>query len=115
MNVHVPVVPVRMTEAWLLIEEGAIRKAAGNPNGAVALDLPPLARVEGLPDPKRQLKGFLVAASEKTGRRLDQFRRDLNLRIQRVADFIDDFSPLQQLSAFQAFEQDTRSTLHNLA
>jgi hypothetical protein len=29
----VPVVPVRMTEAWLLIDEAAIRSAAGNPRG----------------------------------------------------------------------------------
>ena len=30
---HICVVPVRMTEAWLLFDEKAIRKAAGNPNG----------------------------------------------------------------------------------
>ena len=30
---HIPVVPVRMTEAWLLADESAIRSAAGNPNG----------------------------------------------------------------------------------
>jgi hypothetical protein len=29
----VPVVPVRMTEAWLLLDEEAIRKVAGNPRG----------------------------------------------------------------------------------
>ena len=28
----VPVIPVRMTEAWLLFDERAIRLAAGNPN-----------------------------------------------------------------------------------
>jgi len=31
----VRVVPVRMTEAWLLFDIGAIRQASGNPNGAV--------------------------------------------------------------------------------
>jgi hypothetical protein len=31
------VVPVRMQEAWLLIEEAAIRQAAGNPQGQVPL------------------------------------------------------------------------------
>src|SRR4051794_15078621 len=30
---HVCVVPIRMTEAWLLIDESAIRRASGNPNG----------------------------------------------------------------------------------
>src|SRR5690606_18674132 len=33
----VPVVPVRMTEAWLLFDESAIRRAADNPNGTVDL------------------------------------------------------------------------------
>ena len=36
------VVPVRMTEAWLLLDEMAIRRAAGNPNGRMKLDLPAL-------------------------------------------------------------------------
>jgi hypothetical protein len=34
---HVCVVPVRMTEAWLLQSESAIRAAADNPNGKNAL------------------------------------------------------------------------------
>jgi len=37
---HIPVVPVRMMEAWLLIDESAIRSAAGNPNGTENLSLP---------------------------------------------------------------------------
>ena len=45
----IAVVPVRMTEAWLLFDIPAIRAAAGNPNGSVDLDLPRLADVEGLP------------------------------------------------------------------
>jgi hypothetical protein len=39
---HIPVVPVRMTEAWLLADEFAIRSAPGNPNGTQSLDLPDL-------------------------------------------------------------------------
>jgi hypothetical protein len=33
----VPVIPVRMTEKWLLVDERAIRRAASNPNGSAAL------------------------------------------------------------------------------
>lgn len=36
----VSVVPVRMTEAWLLFEEAAIRRAADNPNGAAPYAYP---------------------------------------------------------------------------
>jgi hypothetical protein len=36
----IAVIPVRMMEAWLLIDERALRTAAGNPNGGEPLDLP---------------------------------------------------------------------------
>lgn len=70
---HVPVVPVRMTEAWLLIDESAIRLAAGNPNGSSPLSVPAVHMLENLPDPKQTLKSLLIEASEKSGRRLAQF------------------------------------------
>lgn len=43
----VPVIPVRMTEAWLLISEKAIREASGNPYGRVNLRLPSSRDIEG--------------------------------------------------------------------
>ncbi len=98
----VPVIPVRMTEAWLLIDANAIRKAAGNPNGKVHLDLPPIGRLEQLPDPKKTLKELLEIASELSGRRLAQL--DRASAAQRVADYIDDFSELRRLPAFKFFE-----------
>ena len=110
-EIQVPLVPVRMTEAWLLIDESAIRKAADNPSGAATLTLPPRTQLERLPDPKAVLRDALELASQKTGRHLDQFRRDLNFRVQRVADLIKDFSPLRDLAAFGPFEKDTRSAL----
>lgn len=110
----VPVVPVRMTEAWLLIDERAIRTAAGNPNGAVSLPLPKLAKLEDVPDPKKLLRECLIRASEKTGRRLQQFERDLAERAERVAELIADFSVLRQLPAFRLFEADAREVLARL-
>ena len=108
---HVPVVPVRMTEAWLLIDEPAIRKAADNPNGTAQLDLPPVRKLESAPDPKRILKSCLLDASELRGRRRDQFERGLPRRVQRVAELVADFSPLRRLDAFQQFEAETRRVL----
>lgn len=110
----VPVVPVRMTEAWLLIEEGAIRRAAGNPNGEASLPLPKVASLETVADPKKLLRSCLIQASEKTGRRLQQFERDLPDRVQRVAELISDFSPLRQLPAFRGFENEAREALKEL-
>ena len=110
----VPVVPVRMTEAWLLIDETAIRRASGNPNGEALLPLPKTANLEAVADPKRLLRECLIRASEKTGRRLQQFERDLTDRAQRVAELITDFSPLRQLPAFKYFENDAREVVTKL-
>ena len=111
---HVGVVPVRMTEAWLLLDAEAIRKAADNPHCQVPLPLPPLRQLESLSDPKQLLFALLDRASEKTGRRLEQFRRDRNWRRVRVAGLIGDFSPLRKLSAFAQFEQDTQEKAQEL-
>lgn len=72
----VAVIPVRMTEAWLLLEETAIRKVVGNPNGRVPLDLPTPREAERRPDAKQILNDALLAASETTGRRRKRIRRD---------------------------------------
>jgi hypothetical protein len=102
--IHVCVVPVRMTEAWLLFNQSAIRFASGNPNGRVQLNLPPLSSLEQKPDPKRLLHELLIAASEFSGRRRKSF--DPKSRARLVARSLDDFSPLRQLSAFRALEKD---------
>ena len=109
----VPIVPVRMTEAWLLLETQAIRSAADNPNGSVSIELPRASDLENVPDPKGVLDGLLIAASEKTGRRLAQFKRDLPRRRGRVAALIHDFSPLRQLPAFNAFRAEAERVLHH--
>ena len=112
---HVPVVPVRMTEAWLLIDERAIRRAADNPSGEEPLPIPPLKRLESVPDPKRLLHECLIAASEKRGRRRDQFKRSMSFRVQRVADLIDDFSPLLSLEAYRVLAEATGQAIAKLA
>ena len=51
-GVYVPIVPVRMTEAWLLGDVSAIRRVAGKPNGQQDLTLPAVRRIEGVADAK---------------------------------------------------------------
>lgn len=103
----VPVIPVRMSESWLLCDETAIRKAAGNPNGEQPLNLPRLREIEGLPDPKNTLHTVLRCASGLTGRRLKAF----SPRARLVANYITDFSLLRRLPAFQRLETDLRIVL----
>ncbi len=78
------VIPVRMTEAWLLLDEGAIRFASGNPRGRQQLNLPVRNSIERVADPKEVLFGALRIASEQTGRRLRNLR--VEQRRHRVAE-----------------------------
>ena len=73
---YAKIIPIRMTESWLLIDEKAIRKASGNPNGTMNLEMPDIQRLESLSDSKRTLEDILRKASGLSGRRL----RDLNTR-----------------------------------
>jgi hypothetical protein len=100
----VAVIPVRMSEAWLLFDEEAIRRAADNPNGEAKLDLPSSKEWESVPDPKRMLCELLRTASELTGRRLAKF--DEKSRIPRIGEYIEDFGLLRSLSAFKQLEAD---------
>ena len=105
------VIPIRMTEAWLLIDEAAIRYAADNPNGRVKLTLPAAKELEHLPDPKEKLNEILRLACELNGRRMDLFKRDEPARRVRVAEFIQDFSPLLRLSAFRQLQEEVSRVL----
>ena len=100
------VIPVRMQEAWLLIDEPALRRAAGNPQGRQPLDLPDLRKLEDLPNPKETLHEILGTASGLGGRRLARFKRQVERHVHRVAEEVDDFGPLRELRAFQRVEND---------
>lgn len=93
------VVPIRMTEAWLMFDEAAIRRAAGNPNGVSPLDLPRTSSVQDIPNPKSLLYDLLRKASGLTGRRLDKFKA--SRAVHRLAELIGDFSPLDNVPAFR--------------
>lgn len=103
------VIPVRMQEAWLLIDEPAIRKAAGNPNGRNNLNLPDTRSVENIPDPKGLLFSIIRESSGLHGTRL----KKLNPRKRAflVSQSIDDFSPLRAVGAFQALENQLKSAI----
>lgn len=96
------VIPIRMQEAWLLFDESAIRKAAANPNGRQPLTLPPVAEAEAIADPKALLHELIRSASGLHGYHLQK----LIIRPARVTEFMEDFSPLRAVSAFQRLEAD---------
>jgi hypothetical protein len=101
------VIPVRMTEAWLLLDEAAIRSAAGNPRGRLPLNLPPLASIERVADPKETLFQAIRTASEHSGRRLRSLR--VEERRHRVAELMNT-ELLRDLPAFQILEAELKTT-----
>jgi hypothetical protein len=103
------VVPVRMQEAWFLFDEAALRLAADNPRGRMPLSLPPFDHLEALANPKGILCDLLITASGLRAGRLHRFLP--GARIHRLSELIEDFSPLRQLAAFRALEEDVKDIL----
>lgn len=99
-----PVIPVRMTEAWLLLDEAAIRRVAGRPTGREPLGLPAIAAAESVPDPKTVLRRALEVASGATGRRLRRFQRDFSGQRRRLLEGLDQDGPVRHLGAWQTLE-----------
>jgi hypothetical protein len=111
-SVSVPtvcVVPVRMTEAWLLFDETALRRAAANPNGKHSLQLPDLTKLEDKPDPKELLYKLLGKASGLGSHRRKKLR--VEELVHRVAEFIDDFASLRAMPAFKALEDELKQVI----
>ena len=100
----VPVVPVRMSESWLLFDGPAIAKASGSPTSQVPV--PGIAQIENIPDPKDHLDALLFqAAGAPTGRHGRRFMRDIAKHRVSVAEYISDYSPLENVPAFRNFQE----------
>lgn len=110
----VPVVPVQATEAWALISESAIRRAADNPSGDISLEIPAPSEVEKISDPKERLDQLLVAASEYSGRHLENFKNDLAARKRRIVEQIDVTGPVSKVPAWQNLGERVESALENI-
>jgi len=108
---YVCVVPVQTSEAWLLHDEMAIRRASGNPRGRLRLNLPAVARIESVREPKTVLRSALIKASGTSGRRRKQARRDFGAMRHRVAELVDTYEPLRALAAFRRFEMELGAAL----
>jgi hypothetical protein len=111
---HVAIIPVRMTEAWLILDEVEIRRVAANPNGRTRLDLPSYREAERMADPKSFLREVLAKASEATGRRLEKFNnRFHNHRSQLLRDLNLD-GAVSDLPSWRRFVQEIEDVLESM-
>ena len=108
-TVLICVIPVRMTEAWLIASELPIRSAVGNPNGVEPLGLPAIKDIESLPDPKELLFAALKTASGRSTSRKRRFNPHLYRH--RVSELTGDLAPMRQLPSFRHLETQVQNYL----
>ncbi|GIH93741.1 hypothetical protein ACFFMN_21600 [Planobispora siamensis] len=106
MSSVVSVIPVRMTEAWLLLDEDGIRQVAGNPRGRHDLKLPKVHQVEGVADPKQLLKECLVKAADVTGRRHDRITKRFFQHRRQLLERLDCTGPVSELPSWKRLVTD---------
>jgi hypothetical protein len=102
----VPIVPIRMTEAWLLLDEGAIRQVAGTPSGRTDLGLPNVREVERLPDPKDFLRTCILKAADVTGRRREAVGKRFPQHRRQLLEKIDPSGRVSQLNGWKRLVSD---------
>ena len=109
---YVAIVPIHETEAWLLIDEPAIRRVAGRPNGHTQLNLPALNRIEQTSRPKERLEAALLAAAQPlAGKRLANFRREFGQQRQQLLEELAIGGVLEQLSSWRRLRDDTAAAI----
>lgn len=111
---HIAVVPIQETEAWLLLDEPAIRRVASKPNGRAALNLPPPHRIEATASPKERLRDALLAAAELQGRRRDMFRREFDEHRRILLDRLPVGGELERLEGWRRLRHDTAAAIADL-
>ncbi|HEV8559533.1 MAG TPA: hypothetical protein VGR06_24590 [Actinophytocola sp.] len=112
---YTAVIPVRMTEAWLLTDERELRQVAGNPRGTICLNLPEPARVESIPDPKRVLKETLGIASGLSGRKLDKFHDRFSQHRRQLLERLDPRGRVELVTSWRCFVTDLELGLKSAA
>ncbi len=109
----IPIIPIRITETWFLINEQAIKLASGNPNSKIKINLPKISELEKFKTPKETLFNLIREANDSKKRNMKNL--DLNNCRQRVAENIESFALLRELSSFQKFEHLLQNTVFELS
>ena len=111
----VGIVPVRMTETWLLVDDSAIRYVAGRPRSNTPLNLPLLRQVELESDPKALLETALVTASGTSGRKRKGFIKGIPILKHQLLEDLPPGGPLEQVPSWVRFRDDLKSALDTVS
>lgn len=102
------VIPKSMMETWLLINEKAIKEAAGNRNYKRDIKLPKINTLENIKDTKKILHDELKAANGNNR------KFNVHKAVHLVSEYIEDYSPLRNLEAFQIMESELKEKVNHL-
>lgn len=102
------VIPVKMTESWLITSDKAIKEAVGNSHSKAKLDLPAQNKIESC-DSKAVLLSALTKASEYGAQRRRKFKPELFRH--RVAELTTDLTALRKISSFKKMENALKNIL----
>lgn len=97
----VSVIPIKMTESWLLTDPMAIRNAVGNPNSNTPLNIPKINKLESCAA-KKVLLEALTLASEYGAQRRRKFRPEQYRH--RVSELTTDLQLMRQIPSFKRME-----------
>ena len=109
----IPVIPVQETEAWLLLDEQAIRDVVAS-KGKQPLKLPKPNAIEGTRNPKEILQKALLSASETSGRRLKKKKNSFSRHRRVLMQRLDPFGAVRNLPSWQCLERDIKRALEQL-
>ena len=96
------VIPVKMTETWLITSEKTIKEAVGNPLAKTKLKLPAVSKIESC-NSKDVLDKALTEACEYGTQRRRKFKPEYFRR--RVAELTSDLTTLRKIPSFKQMEE----------
>lgn len=111
----VPVVPNKMTEAWLLLDKDKIITASGNRKYRGSIVFPTFRNVEDINDPKDELFKILRELSGLSGRKLDKFNSSGIKRARRyLLQNLDVNGDVSRTPSYECFKEILISKLREL-
>lgn len=108
------IVPIQEIEAWLLLDEEAIRSVAGRRYAKGDLKLFKPNEIERITHPKEQLKDVLLKASELTGRKLQRFKMDFAVHRRLLLQRLPVGEYLDQVPAWKRLCEDLKGIVRHL-
>lgn len=111
MGKVIAVIPVKMTESWLLTDAKVIRNAVGNPTSTTNLEIPVASKLETCAA-KTVLLNALTAASDLGTQRRRKFKPEKFRH--RVAELTTDLGLLRNIPSFKRLEDDLKPLLLQL-